>query len=71
MTLDADGAAPNVGAEPEYTWDSVSKAGASVVVGTIANEFDMNGSDRDPRKSTSALFELAGAADKRKRMSFL
>lgn len=66
MTLDADGTAPNVGAEPEYTWDSGSKAGASVVVGTTANAFDMNGSDREPRKSTSAFFEVPGVTEKRK-----
>lgn len=54
-----------MGAELELTWDSVPKAAVSVVVGTIANEFDMNESDRPPSKSTSALCEVAGTADER------
>lgn len=32
------------------------------VVGTMANEFEENDSDREPNKSISALFEVVGAA---------
>lgn len=63
ITLDADGVATNVIAEPEFAWASVSNVVVGDVVGTMANAFEENESDREPSKSISTLFEVAGAAE--------
>jgi len=59
-TLATDGAATKVEDGAEFVWISASEAVVTDVVGTMANE-----SDREPSKSISALFEVAGAAEKR------
>lgn len=60
-----DGVATNVAPEPEFAGASVSEAAGAYVAGTIANAFEENESDKEPSKSTSALFEVVGAADQR------
>ena len=61
-TLATDGAATKVDAGAEFVWASASEVAVTDVVGTMANA---NESDSEPSKSISALFEVAGAAEKR------
>lgn len=46
----------------EFARPSTSDVVVDDVVGTMANEFEENDSDREPNKSISALFEVVGAA---------
>lgn len=65
MTLDTGGVATNVVTGTEFTRASASDVVVVDVLGTMANEFEENDSDREPSKSISALFEVVGAAAKR------
>lgn len=62
MTLDADCVAENVDTEPEFENASASVVEVPGTLGIIANAFEENESDREPSKSISAGFEVAGAA---------
>lgn len=61
MTLDTGGVATNVVTGAEFTRASTSDVVVVDVLGTMANEFEENDSDREPSKSISALFEVVGA----------